>query len=48
VNVFVIIQVETIGDAYFIVSGVPVPNGNRHSAEMAFVALGIVDVKILN
>ena len=41
---FVISQVETIGDAYMVVSGVPVRNGNRHSAEIADVSLDLLSV----
>ena len=37
-----IFQVETIGDAYMVVSGVPGRNGNRHSAEIANVSLDLL------
>ena len=33
------LQVETIGDAYVVASGVPVRNGDRHALEMAKLAL---------
>lgn len=39
---FSTIQVETIGDAYMVASGCPVPNGNRHAAEISNMALDIL------
>uniref|UniRef100_M4AK10 Guanylate cyclase n=1 Tax=Xiphophorus maculatus TaxID=8083 RepID=M4AK10_XIPMA len=35
-------KVETIGDAYMVASGVPVPNGNRHAAEISNMSLDIL------
>ena len=37
------LQVETIGDAYMLVSGLPHRNGNRHAAEVANTALNLFD-----
>ena len=35
-------QVETIGDAYMVASGLPKRNGNKHAAEIAHMSLNIL------
>ena len=35
-------QVETIGDAYMVASGLPTPNGDRHVAEIANMAIDLL------
>lgn len=37
---------ETIGDAYMVVSGVPIPNGSRHVYIMADLALELLQTII--
>ena len=36
-------QIETIGDAYMVVSGLPVRNGSRHAAEIARMSLRLLE-----
>ena len=37
-------QVETIGDAYMVASGLPITNGNKHAGEICNLALDLLHV----
>ena len=40
-----LLQVETIGDAYMVVSGLPVRNGNNHAREISRMSLSILQAQ---
>jgi len=42
-HLYYLMQVETIGDAYMVVSGLPVCNGARHAREVARMAVALLN-----
>ena len=43
IECFDVYKMETVSDHYMVVSGVPIPNGDRHASEIAKMALAMLE-----
>lgn len=41
-NIWILYQVETIGDAYMVASGLPIRNGKKHAGEIGRMSLQLL------